>query len=134
MHLGHVGGLEIGDVVLTTDTLSCGGVGSSDETVTGRALTETGQGVEDGAMTVVQQENTEIASQVLIPQGVLVVEEAEVTNDAKNLLVSDQREAGSCGEGALDAIDATIAIDRGMGVGVGQADGSGVGVVDYIVH
>ena len=130
MHLRHVRSLEIGDVVLAADALGGGAVGGGDEAVARRTLVEAWQGVKNGTVTVVQQEDAEAAAEVLVPQGVLVVEETEVADDAEDTPVSNQREAGGGGEGALDAVDAAVAVDGVAGVGVGQTDGGGVGVVD----
>ena len=87
MHLLHVGGLEIDDIVLLANALGRGVMLSSDKLITGRTLFETSQQIEDAALAVVQQEDAEIASEVLVPQGVLIVEETQVANDAINILI-----------------------------------------------
>ena len=105
-------------------------MGGSDETVAGRTLLQAGQLAEDAATTVVQQKDTEIAAQVLVPQGVLVVEEAEVTDDAKDFPGCHDRKASCRRQRTLDAIDATVAPDVMVGVSVGKTYGGAVGVVN----
>ncbi len=52
-----------------------------------RTLFQSWQHVEDDAFSVVHQEYAEIASQVLVPQRILVVEETQVANHAEHILV-----------------------------------------------
>ena len=73
----HVGYLHVGDVVLAADALSTGMVLSSHQPVAGRTLLQSWQHVKDSPLAIVEQEDAQVATQVLVPQGVLVVEETE---------------------------------------------------------
>jgi hypothetical protein len=73
-------------------------VGCSDIWIASRTLFQASEHVEDTALAIVQQEDAQIATQVLVPQGVLVVEETEVAYDADNPLFGDTGEACCCGE------------------------------------
>ena len=130
MHLRHIRSLQIDDVILSADALGCGMVCGGNILVTGRTLLQTGQHVEDATLAVVQQQDAQVAPQVLVPQGILIVEETEVTNDAEHPFIGDTREACRRGERALNAVDTTVAVDRMAGVDIGQSDGCRVGVVD----
>ena len=132
----HVGSRQIYDIVLTANAFSRGVVLSRHVSIAGRTLLQTWQEVEDATTAVVEQEDAEIAPQVLVPQRILIVEETQVANDAIHWPVSHHREACRRGERALDTIDTPITPD-GMGTGktVGQADGRTVGVVYHrIAH
>ena len=66
------------------------------ELVTGRALLQTFKHVEDTALAIIQQKDTEIAAQVLVPEGILVVKETEVANNTEDFFIRYDREASSC--------------------------------------
>jgi len=84
LQLGKSGGLLIVDVVLAADAFGGGLVAPGHEGVADGTLGEAGQLVEDGSVSVVQQQDAQVAAQVGVPQGVLVVEEAEVADDAED--------------------------------------------------
>ena len=68
-------------MVLHADTLGTGVMLGSHEAVACRTLLQAWQHVEDATLAVVEQEDTEITLQVLVPQGILIVEETQVAND-----------------------------------------------------
>ena len=123
MHLFHVRSLQIGNVILLADALGRCVVFCCDELVAGRTLTQARQHVEDASFAVVQQQDTEVSAQVLVPQGILVVEEAQVTNDAEHFVVGHAGETSRCTERPLDAVHAPIAVDTMPCINVGQSDG-----------
>ena len=116
-------GSEIDDTVLTTDALGRGLMLSGYDLVAGRTGLESWQHVEDAAPTIVEQEDAEVLTQVLIPQGILIVEETEVADDTKHPIAGDHREACSRREGALDAIDAAITPYGMLSEDISQTDG-----------
>ena len=109
LHLWFVLGFQVDDVVLAADALGGGGVGTSHEVVGNGALRQARKHAEDATATVVEQEDAQVATKVLIPQGVLVVEEAKVADDTEQLFVSNNGEPRRRRQRALNAIDATIA-------------------------
>ena len=109
LHLWFVLGFQVDDVVLTADTLGGGGVGTSHEVVGNGALRQAGKHAEDATATVVEQEDAEVAAKVLVPKGVLVVEEAKVADDTEHLFVSNNGKTCRRRQRALNAIDAAIA-------------------------
>ena len=119
LHLWFVFGFQVDDVVLTADTIGGGGVGTSHEVVGNGTLRQAGKHAEDAAATVVEQEDAEVAAQILVPKGVLVVEEAEVANDTEHLFVSNNRETCRRRQRTLNAIDAAIAPYVVTGIDVG---------------
>ena len=98
-------------------------MGGSHETDAGRTLFQAGQLIEDATLAIVEQQDAEIALEIRIPQGVLIVEETEVADDTKDVLVCHDREAGGCRQRTLDAVDATITPDMMVGVDIGQTNG-----------
>ena len=78
---------------MPADALGCCCMLSSNELVSGRTLLQALQHIEDAALAVVQQQNAEITTKVLVPQGIAIIEEAEVANDAEDLFVSHTGEA-----------------------------------------
>ena len=129
LHFFRVGSLQVVHMMLHADALSGGMMLGSYQLVAGRTLVEAWQHVEDAALAIVQQQDAQVAAQVLVPQGILVVEEAEVANDAEHLLVGDAREACCRAERALDAVDATVAPDRMPGIDIRQANSAAVGIM-----
>ena len=81
--IGGPGDQLIVDVVLMADALGGGVMGGSDETRAGRALFESLELLEDGSSAVVEQQDAQVARELLVPECVLIVEEAEVANKAK---------------------------------------------------
>ena len=130
MKLFHIGGLEILHVVLLADTLGGGVVLSSDELIASGTLFQTSQQVEDTALAIVEQKDAEVTAEILIPEGILVVEETQITNDAEDVFLSHYGETCSGGEGAVDAIHTTVAEDTMLSEDVRQTDSSTVGVVN----
>ena len=84
---------------------------------------------EDLSTAVVEQQNAEVLTQIGIPQCVLVVEKAQVTDDTIHRIVCGERETGSRGQRSLDAVDATIAVDMLPGIETAQSHRRAVGVV-----
>ena len=82
-------GSEIDDMVLTTDALGRGLVLGCYDLIAGRTGLESWQHVEDATTAIVEQEDAEVLTQVLIPQGILIVEETEVANDAEDAIMRD---------------------------------------------
>ena len=101
-----------------------------DKGIAGRTLLQTRQHVEDAAPTIVEQEDTQITTQVLIPQGILIVEETQVANDTKHPIIRHHREACCRRERTLDAIHTTITPHWMLGKYVCQTDGGAVGIMD----
>ena len=116
-------GSEIDDLVLAADALGRGLVLGSHDLIAGWTGLESWQHVEDAATAVVEQEDAEILTQVLIPKGILIVEETEVANDAEDSIMRDHGEARSRRERALDAIDAAITPYGMLSEDISQADG-----------
>ena len=130
MHLFHIRSLQIAHTVLLADALGRSMVLGGNERVAGSALLQTRQHVEDAALAIVQQQDAQVATQVLVPQRVLVVEETEVANDAEHRLVRHAGEACRRAERALDAVDAAIAPHRMRGIDIRQTNGRAVGVMN----
>ena len=129
MKLLHILGFEIDNIVLLADTLGRGVVLSRDELITDRALFQAWEHIEDTTLSIVKQEDTEVAFQILVPEGILIVEETQVPNDAEDVFVCHHRKTCCCREGAIDTIHATIAVDTMLGKDVRQSDGRAVGIV-----
>lgn len=85
MQLLYVGGHLTADATLQADALGGGVVSSCDKGRMGSTLTEVGQMVEDGSVAVVQQQDAQVQTwKDRVPQRILVVKEAEVTDDTEN--------------------------------------------------
>ena len=121
---------HIADAVLAADAFGRRRMTGGDEPVAGRTETESLQLTEDAPSPIVEQEDAQVAPQLLLPERILVVEEAEVAHDAEDAPADHEREAGGGGERALDAVDATVAEDVVAGVDVSQPHGRGIGIVD----
>ncbi len=119
LHLWFVLGFQVDDVILTADALGGGGVGTSHEVVGNGTLRQARKHAEDAAATVVEQEDAEVSAKILVPQGILVVEEAKVADDAEHLFVSNDRESRCRRQRAFNAIDAAIAPYVVTGIDVG---------------
>ena len=73
------------DATLLADALGGGVVSSCDKGRMGSTLTEALQVVEDSSVAVVQQQDAQVQTRKdRVPQRILVVEEAEVADDAEN--------------------------------------------------
>ena len=84
MQLLHGGDLAVAHIMLAADALGGGGMGASNVSVGGGTVSEAWQVVEDGATPVVEQQDAQVATEILVPQRILVVKEAKVANDAKD--------------------------------------------------
>ena len=82
-------GSEIDNLVLTTDALGRSLMLSGYDLIAGRTGLESWQHVEDATPTIVEQEDAEVLTQVLIPQGILIVEETEIADDAKHAIAGN---------------------------------------------
>ena len=98
--------------------------------IAGRTLFQAFQQIKNAALAVVKQQDAEIAAQILVPQGVLVIEKTQVANDTEDSLVCNTGEACCCGERALDTIHAPITIDIVAGIDVRQTDSSTICIVN----
>ena len=129
LHFLHVRSFEIVHMVLHTDSFGRSMVLCCNEPVAGRALLQSWQHIEDAAPAVIQQQDAQVAAKVLVPQGILVVEETEVANDAEHLVVRNAGETCCRAERALDAIDTPIAEHGMLGIDICQTDGAAVSVM-----
>ncbi len=80
LHLLHILCLTIVDSVLLADTFCVGVMLRSHVFVACRTLFQPWQHVEDDTLAIVHQEYAQVASQVLVPQRILVIEETQVAN------------------------------------------------------
>ena len=101
----------------------------SHERVARLTVLQTLQRVEDTPTSVVQQKDTQVPAQVLVPQRILVVEEAQVADDTEHLLVRHAREARRRRQRPVDAVHAPITEHLMLGIGVRQTDGRRVRVM-----
>ena len=83
LHLLHIGGLLVVDVVLVADALGSGRMLACHKGMSNRTLIQAWQLVEDSATSIVQQENAQTTAEITVPQGILIVKEAEVANDTE---------------------------------------------------
>ena len=94
-----------------------------DELITGRTLLQALQHIKDATSPIIQQQDAEVTAKVLVPQGILVIEEAQVADNAEDEVVSDTGEASCRRERAVDAIHTAVAPDLMAGIDIGQTDG-----------
>ena len=104
-------------------------VSGCDKGITRRTLFQTRQHVEDTTAPIVEQKDAQVTTQVLVPQGVLIVEETQVADDTADTVVGYHREACCRRERALDTIHTTITPHGMFGETVGQTNGGAVGIV-----
>ena len=99
----------------------------------GGTAVKTWQRTEDSALVVVKQYYAQVATQATIPQSVLVIEEAEVANDAHHLVGGSEREAGSRRQRTFYAVNATVAPHTMCSVDVGKPHSRAVGIMNMQV-
>ena len=81
----------IGNIVCGADALGRSVVRAHYERLAGVARTQSRKFAEDGTSTVVEQQNTQVTTEMLIPQRIVIVEETEVADDAKHIIIGGQR-------------------------------------------
>ena len=83
--------------------------------------------------TVVEQQYPEVAAQVAMPQGIDIIEEAQVANDAVYWYGTHQREACRCRQRPLDAVDTAVHIHISVGIEQACPDRHAVGKMNAAV-
>ena len=133
MEVGGGRDLTIADTMLHADGLRRSVVGTLHLAAASRRAAQPHHHVEDAAAAVVQQQDAQGGRQSLMPQRILVVEEAQVANDAidtpKGKLLARYGKATGGAERPFNAVNAAVAPHVVVGVDVGQPDGRAVGVV-----
>ena len=72
-----------------------GHVGGGNHLVTSWRSLESWQLREDATTAVVEQQDTQVATQIAVPQGILVIEETQVTCHAQHTLIGHRGTTGS---------------------------------------
>ncbi len=110
--LGEVGGMsrEIGAAIALGNAVGVAVVAGRDVVAEGRTLVETRQTIEDASFIIINKEYAQTAGELLVPERVGVVEEAEVADEAEGRTLGAKRKTCRNGERAFDAVDAAVAI------------------------
>ena len=128
-----VGGAEVGEAVVVTEVLGGVVVASIDEGVGSGTGGEAGEPTEDATTLVIDEEDAEIGGGV-VPEGVAVVEEGEVTGDAIDeavlIFLGSEGSTYGCAYASFDAVEAAVAAAVVGGVAVGEAHDGAVGIID----
>ena len=85
--IGRRSSRMIGNIVCGADALGRSVVRAHHERFAGVARTQSRKLAEDGTSTVVEQQNTQVAAEMLIPQRIVIVEETEVADDTKHVII-----------------------------------------------
>ena len=83
----HVVGILISHSVSLTEVTGRGDVLCHHQALAGGTLLQTLELAEDGTSAIVEQEDAQTAVDIAVPEGVLVVEETEIAQDAEYLLL-----------------------------------------------
>ena len=83
-------------MILLADTFGSGMMLCSHVFVASWTIFQTRQHIKYAALTIIQKEDTQVAAQILIPQGILIIEETQVANHTEYLAIRDPRETCRC--------------------------------------
>ena len=103
---------KIGTAVALGYSACVGVVMRCNVVIEGGTLIKMRQTIKDTALIIINKEYAEVSGELLVPEGVAVVEEAEVADEAERLALNLQGVACCCREATLNAVDAAIAIGR----------------------
>ena len=96
VELGSISSSKVSDVVLSANSLSISLVRRRNKFFARRRQFQVLQVAENGTPAVVYQQNAQVAFQLLLPQGVAVVEKAQVARYAECATVGSQTVAAGC--------------------------------------
>src|SRR5574344_409102 len=70
---------------------------------------QSGQGIEDTATAIIQEQDAEVAIQIFVPQGITIIEKAKIAYDAIGTPAILDEEACSCRQASFNTVHTPIA-------------------------